>query len=303
MIGKPGVTRLGVHLIFQQEELPKPHPNPAQQEPHRPSLPLGTPKPLHTEDLQPEDWKKDTITSTDGSATDSFASIAEHHKAPSDLEGVEAGRRRFAAQRIRLEQLQKEARLDALQLRQRADDLEQETAEEAARLLREMEEDTTSIAMDENEDGFDVRSNHSYTPTETSSSSPSNDDEYWSSPFRTPTLQARDIDERYPTPTLPTTPPPSIGPSGLRPHVTMEARPQAQRVRPLSRQHAIAIPLASSPAASPPRAEPHSFVVVTREVIDGVNDLTGSPVRRTKRYRARAADLESLHGDSDMKEL
>ncbi|KAI0255466.1 hypothetical protein BJV78DRAFT_1175720 [Lactifluus subvellereus] len=262
-----------------------------------PSPPLRTPKPWRTKDLQPEDWQEGTVASTDRSVIDSLVSIASRRKAPSDLEDVEAARRRVEAQRrdeakrIRVEQLQKQARLGAWKLRQHADDLEREAAEHAARLLGEMEEATASTAAAMDEDGLEVRSNHSYTPTETSSS---DDDEYWSSspslPFYTPTLQAGEIDERSPTPTLPATPSPSI-------------RRQAQQPRPLSRQHAVAIPLASSPTSSPPGAETQSFVVVAREVIDGLNELTGSPVRRTKQYRVRAADLESLHEDSDMEEV
>ncbi|KAI0251629.1 hypothetical protein BJV78DRAFT_1209431, partial [Lactifluus subvellereus] len=226
--------------------------------------------------LQHEDRQEGTVASTDMSVTDNLASIASLRRVPSDLEDVEAARWRVRAQRLEatkrigLEQLQKQARLGAWQLRQRADDLERETAENIARLLQEMEEDTASTAMEEDEDRFDVWSNHSYTPTETSESSSSGDDEYWSSPPHTPRSQTRHIEERSPTPILPTTPLPSAGPSQLGP-VT--------------------------------GAETASFVVVTRQVVDGLNDLTGLPVCRAKRYRVRAADLESLCGDFDMEEL
>ncbi|KAI0251639.1 hypothetical protein BJV78DRAFT_1209561, partial [Lactifluus subvellereus] len=223
-------------------------------------------------DSQPEDHQEGTVASTDVSVTDTLASIASHHRVSSGLEDVEAARQRVEAQRceeakrIWLEQLQKQARLGAWQLRQRAADLERETAENIARLLQEMEEeDTASTAMHEDEERSDVRSNHSYTPTETSSSS--DDDEYWSSPPHTPEFQTRHIEERSLTPTLLTTLLPSAGPSQLGPVTTA------------------------------------SFVVVTRQVVDGLNDLTGSPVRRAKRYRVRAADLESFCGDFDMEEL
>ncbi|KAI0255308.1 hypothetical protein BJV78DRAFT_1179067 [Lactifluus subvellereus] len=268
-----------------------------------PSSPLRTPKPRRTEDLQPEGCQEGTVASTNRSVTDSLASIASHRRVTPDLEDVDATRRRVEAwrreeaTRIRLEQLQKQARLGALQLRQRADDLERENAQDTARLLREMEEGTASTAMDEGEDGVDVRSNHGYTPTETSSSS--DEDEYWSPPppppfpFRASNSQTGHIEEGSPAPTLPATPPPQV---------TMEGR-QAQQGHPLSRQHAVAIPLPPSSTTPLPGAETDSFVVVTRQVVDGLNDLTGSPVRRTKRYRVRAVDLESLYGDFDMGEL
>ncbi|KAI0247921.1 hypothetical protein BJV78DRAFT_1241128 [Lactifluus subvellereus] len=267
-----------------------------------PPSPLRTPRPRRTEDLQPKGCQEGMVASTDRSVTDSPASIALHRRVTSDLEDVDATRQRVEAwhreeaTRIRLEQLQKQARLGALQLRQRADDLERENAQDAARLLQEMEGGTASTAMDEGEDGVDVRSNHGYTPTETSSSS--DEDEYWSPPppfpFRTSNSQTGHIEEGSPAPTLPATPPPQV---------TMEGRRQAQQGHPLSRQHAVAIPLPPSSTMSLPGAETDSFVVVTRQVVDGLNDLTGSPVRRTKRYRVRAVDLESLYGDFDMGEL
>ncbi|KAI0248637.1 hypothetical protein BJV78DRAFT_1234089 [Lactifluus subvellereus] len=267
-----------------------------------PPSPLRTPKPRCTEDLQPEGCREGTVASTDRSVTDSLASIALHRGVTSDLEDVDATRRRVEAwrrkeaTRIRLEQLQKQAQLGALQLRQRADDLEHENAQDAARLLREMEGGTTSTAMEEGEDGIDVQSNHGYTPTETSSSS--DEDEYWSPPpplsFHTSNFQTGHIEEGSPAPTLPATPPPQV---------TMEGRRQAQQGHPLSCQHAVAIPRPSSSTTSLPGAETDSFVVVTRQVVDSLNDLTGSPVRRTKRYRVRAIDLESICGDFDMEEL
>jgi hypothetical protein len=123
------------------------------------------------------------------SVTDTIASIASRRRVHSDLEDIEAARLRVAAQRreeakrIQIEQLQKQARLAAWQLRQCATDLEHEVAESTARLLQEMEVDHQSSAMtedeDEDEDGLDVRSNHSYARTETSEFS--DDDEDWSS--------------------------------------------------------------------------------------------------------------------------
>ena len=198
-----------------------------------------------------------------------------------DREEVEAARRRVEAQRrqeakrIHIEQLQKQARLEAWKLRQRADDLEQEAGESAARLLQE---DTTPVAMDEDKNGFDVQSNHSYPPTETSESS--DDDEQWLSPpplrFHTPTSQTRHIEdfERSQTPTQPATPPPSQ----LGPQVRMETHRHAQ-------------------------PETTSFVVVSRQVVDGLNVLTGLPVLQTKQYRVHAMDLESLYGDFNMEKL
>ena len=143
------------------------------------SLLLRTPRPQRTEDLQPEDCPEGTVTSTDGSVTDTLTSMASRRKIPSYRDDVEAARRRVEVQRrqeakgIRIEQLQQQAQMEAWKLRQRADDLEQEIAEGVAHLLREDE----STSMDEDEDGFDVQSNHSYTPTETSE--PSDDNEHW----------------------------------------------------------------------------------------------------------------------------
>jgi hypothetical protein len=48
--------------------------------------------------------------------------------------------------------------------------------------------------------------------------------------------------------------------------------------------------------------QPFIVPVVTTDM-EGLNDVTGSPVHQTKRYRVGAEDLESLHGDSDMDEL
>ena len=39
-----------------------------------------------------------------------------------------------------------------------------------------------------------------------------------------------------------------------------------------------------------------AFVVVTPQVIDRPDDLTGSPARRTKWYCVRSTDLERLWG-------
>jgi hypothetical protein len=178
------------------------------------SLLLRTPRPRRTEDLQPEDCPEGTVTSTDGSVTDTLSFTASRRKVPSYRDDVEAARRRVEAQRrqeakrIRIEQLQKQARLEAWKLRQQADDLEQETAKGVAHLLRE----DRSTSMDEDEDGFDVQSNHSYAPTETSEPS----DGHWlSSPplwLNAPNSQKCHIEdsERSPTPTLPATPP--LGP-------------------------------------------------------------------------------------------
>lgn len=38
------------------------------------------------------------------------------------------------------------------------------------------------------------------------------------------------------------------------------------------------------------------------EVMDGLDDLTGSHVRHEKRYRVRPANLESFYGNSDKEE-
>ena len=108
VIGRPSATGLGVHLVFLSKS-PKPslsprpcpstraqpkedvemvdsseresrsssdsdtdtvEPNPPYGKYHRPSLPLQTPKPWRTEDLQPEGCQEGTVTSTDGSVTD-----------------------------------------------------------------------------------------------------------------------------------------------------------------------------------------------------------------------------------------
>ena len=149
------------------------------------------------------------------------------------------------------------------------------------------------MTEDEDEDGLDVRSKHSYARTETSESS--DDDEDWSSLPRL-LFDASNF-QTSPTPTLPATPPPSqLGPLA-------EARHEAQKGRSLYRQHGAAIPLASSPTLELPGANMTCFVVVTRQVVNGLNSLTGLPVRRTKRYRVRAAGLESLCGDFNMEEL
>jgi hypothetical protein len=60
----------------------------------------------------------------------------------------------------------------------------------------------------------------------------------------------------------------------------------------LRQQHAV--PLTT------PRA--HGLVVVTQSVVDGLDDLTGSHVRRSKHYLVHGVDLESLYGNSDMEE-
>jgi len=271
-----------------------------------PSSTLNAPRaPRRTEDRRPEDWNGGNLASTDGGVADSMAHITKRRLAPrSDLKDIEAARRRVEeqrlteAKRIRLEQLMKRAQREVQQLRQRADDLECENAEELTQLLRrEMEideegEETQSRTREEEGDGelLEVQSN-GYTPTEVYSEN----DGYqprWSSPsLSLPPALSHPRDERSltPTPTLrPSSGPPQVaGPSSSR------LGPQVQLARgPLRRQHAVPL--------TPPRAG--EFVVVTRQVVDGLDNLTGSHVHRTKRYRVRQADLESIYGNSDREE-
>ncbi|KAI0253239.1 hypothetical protein BJV78DRAFT_1195237 [Lactifluus subvellereus] len=275
-----------------------------QHAPHhehdKPSSTLDAPRvPRRTGDRRPEDWNGGNLASIDGRVVNSMAHMTKCGQAPrSDLKDVEAARRRVEVQRhaeakkIRIEQLMKRARREAQQLRQRAADLERETAEEVARLLREeMEtdkeegEEARSREMEEDgdKDRFDVQSNGSYTPTEIYSAD-DGDQPRWSSPFPSPspmplpTPYPRNERSPTPTPAQPPSPgPPQVaGPSGLR------LGTQVQLARgPFRRQSTM--PLALSPrTTTPPRAD--EFVVVTRQVADGLDDLTASHVRHKKWY-------------------
>ena len=280
----------------------------------RPSSTLKAPRvPRRAGDRRLENWIGRNFAPADGSVPDSTAPVAQRRPAPySDLKDVEEARRRVhqqrlkEAKRIQLEQLLKGAQREARQLRQRADDLEHETSEHMERLLRgeeEVDEEEVKAAkptaMEEDgadEDQSDVQSNWSYTPTEVYSRD-GGDQPRRSSPSPSllrpvsPTISTHSRNERSqtPTPTRPSTPvtPQVTGPSSLR------LEPYVQRARgPLHRQHTMVL--------TPPLAD--EFVVVTRQVVDGLDDVAGSHVRRTKHYLVRQADLESLHGKSDMEE-
>ena len=150
------------------------------QEHKGPPSTLDTPKaPRRTEDWRPEEWHKGSVASTDASVMNSPAPITKRWPAPhSDIEDVEAARQRVQEQRLaeakrfQIEQLWKGAQREAQQLRQRAADLEHETAKEIAQLLQmEMEmngEGQSRDMLEEDGDGdrFEVQSNRSYTPTE-----------------------------------------------------------------------------------------------------------------------------------------
>ncbi|KAI0246254.1 hypothetical protein BJV78DRAFT_1256533, partial [Lactifluus subvellereus] len=261
----------------------------------RPSSTLNAPRaPRRTEDRRLEDWNRGNLASIDGRVVDSMSHITKRWPAPrSDLKDVEAARQRVEVQRlaeakkIRIEQLMKRAQREAQQLRQRAADLERETAEDVARLLREeMETDEgegeEARSRDTEEDGdgdkFDVQSNGSYTLTEVYSTDDGHQPR-WSSPFPSPPPAplsgSHPCDERSPTPTP--TQPQSPGPPQVAGLSSLRLEPQVQPAQgPLRPQSTM--PLAHLPrTTTPPRGD--EFVVVTRQVVDGLDDLTGSHVR------------------------
>ena len=341
-LGKPSATGLGVHLIFLSEGSPRPTTSPgpgprarpstgpreeqdvkmvdssesssgsdtdtAEHTPNRehiiPSRILNAPTALRrTEVRRLEDWNRGGFVSTDGSVQDGTAHIAKRRPAPHwDLEDIEAARQRVHQQRIieakkiQLEQLVKGAQREAQQLRQRADDLERETSERFERLLRgetEIDEgegeepETTAV---EDGDQSDVRSNWSYAPTEVYSNEGDHPRRASPSPPLpspiSPSTPTHPREERSQTPTPAS--PQVAGASSLL------LEPQGQLAQgPLHRQHTRLL--------TPPRAD--EFVVVTRQVVDRLDDLTGSYVRRTKHYRVRQTDLESLYGNSGMEEV
>ncbi|KAI0248007.1 hypothetical protein BJV78DRAFT_1285128 [Lactifluus subvellereus] len=88
-----------------------------------PSSPLQTLKPRRIEELQPEDGQEGGVTSTGASASRQGITVSR------------SSERQAEAKRIRLEQLRKGTQMAALQLRQRATDLEHGAAEDEARLL------------------------------------------------------------------------------------------------------------------------------------------------------------------------
>ncbi|KAI0246249.1 hypothetical protein BJV78DRAFT_1256497, partial [Lactifluus subvellereus] len=269
-----------------------------RQEHIGPSSTLDAPRvPRRTEDRQPEDWNGGNLASTDGRVADSMAHVAKRRPAPrSDLKDVEAARRRVKVQRlaeakkIRIEQLMKRAQREAQQLRQRAADLERESAEDVARLLREEmetdeegegEEARSRNTEDGDGDQFDVQSNGSYTPTEVYSTDDGHQPR-WSSPFPSPppaTLPApHPHDERSPTPTP--TQPTSPGPPQVAGPPSLRLGTQVQLARGPLRQQST-MPLTHLPrTTTPPRAD--EFVVVSRQVVDGLDDLTGSHVCHKK---------------------
>jgi hypothetical protein len=172
--------------------------NTPQQKYTEPSSTLNVPRaPRWTEGRRPEDWNGGNLVSAGGSVTDRTVHVAKRRPAPhSDYKDVEAARRRVQRQRlaeakkIHLEQLIKGAQREAQQLRQRATDLERETAEEVERLLREETEmgegngeEARSRDMEGggDEDHFEVQSNCSHAPTEVYSTD-DGDKPRWSSP-------------------------------------------------------------------------------------------------------------------------
>jgi hypothetical protein len=122
---------------------------------------------------------------------DSLATVAGHCRVRLSSKGkkeIEAARSRVAAQRredakrIRIEQVKERFLMEARALRQRAADFEREAEEDAAQLVRAMEEkdkeeisesESESTAMEEDRD--DVLSNHSHAPTEVYSDSEQED--------------------------------------------------------------------------------------------------------------------------------
>ncbi|KAN0129668.1 hypothetical protein V8E53_012488 [Lactarius tabidus] len=280
-----------------------------------PTSALRTPRPQRHGEQRQEDWREGSVASST-SVADSMASIVERGRVlRSQLQDVQAGRRRVEeqrraeGQRIRIEQIHKLFEEQESILRERLTALQQEYEQVIAQLDQE---DSEGFAMKEE---FENESNFEYTPTETSESGqqqqqrlrsptpwpyPGHENRQksltpWAEPGNVPPMVCI---SQSPSPSP--SPPPVAGPSRMGPSM-ME---QHQQERGLRRQHAQHMYISPRKYTSSPGSE---FVTVTQRVQrlgpsgTAIFDaFTNEPVLETRRYRVRADVLQGIEEDSDM---
>ncbi|KAI9444152.1 hypothetical protein H4582DRAFT_1066065 [Lactarius indigo] len=285
-----------------------------------PTSALRTPRPQRHGEQRQEDWREGSVAST-VSVADSMASIVERGRVlRSQLQDVQAGRkrveeqRRAEGQRIRVEQIHRLFEEQEKILRERLTALQQEYEQVIAQLDQE---DSEGFSIKEESES---ESNWEYTPTETSESgrqqqrlrSPMP----WAYPGRenrqkslTPWAEPGNVppNVRFASPSLSpsSSPVPVAGPSRMGPSM-MEQHQQEQSSRGLRRQHAQHM-FVSPRKYSNTGGE---FVTVTQRIQKlgpsgtAVFDAyTNEPVVETKRYRVRADILQGIDEDSDMEDL
>ncbi|KAH9059573.1 hypothetical protein EDB87DRAFT_766772 [Lactarius vividus] len=284
-----------------------------------PTSALRTPRPQRHGEQRQEDWREGSVASS-VSVADSMASIVERGRVlRSQLQDVQAGRRRVEeqrraeGQRIRVEQIHRLFEEQERILRERLTALQQEYEQVIAQLDQEGSEGFSVKEESETESNFE------YTPTETSGSesgqrrrSPTP----WAYPGRenrqkslTPWAEPGNVppNVRIASPSLSpsSSPAPVAGPSHMGPSM-MEQHRQEQSRRGLRRQHAQHM-----------FVSPHKYLNTGGEfvtVMQRVQKLgpsgtavfdayTNEPVVETKRYRVRADVLQGINEDSDMEDL
>jgi hypothetical protein len=253
--------------------LPDPHHDAEPHTPRRqyeaPTSTLATPRlRKRTEDRRTKGCKDGIAASSDASVGVNHASMVKHrrgrHSAPDSAE-VEAARRRGAAQRR--EQAMKAC---VEQEKKRASLEAWVLRQRAADLEREAEEEEARLIgevemMEEEEE------------EEGEGEEEEDSDEVVSNYSYAPTeVYSAAEQECWTRPSPFKTQQQRRGGHGLHRHDAVMVHPQVTTSEP--------------------------YVVVTRMVND-LNTVTGSSVQRTKRYRVRIDDLESLQGSSDMDEL
>ncbi|KAH9038529.1 hypothetical protein EDB85DRAFT_1932808 [Lactarius pseudohatsudake] len=283
-----------------------------------PTSALRTPRPQRHGEQRQEDWREGSVASS-VSVADSMASLVERGRVlRSQLQDVQAGRRRVEeqrraeGQRIRVEQIHRLFEEQERSLRERLTALQQEYEQVIAQLDEEGSEGFSVKEESETE------SNWEYTPTETSESGQQQQRRRsptpWADPGRenrqkslTPWAEPGNVppNVRFASPSLSpsSSPPPApvAGPSHMGP--SMMEREQSSRV--LRRQHAQHM------FVSPHKySNTGGFVTVTQRVqklgpsgTAVFNAYTNEPVVETKRYRVRADVLQGIDEDSDMEDL
>ncbi|KAH9026289.1 hypothetical protein EDB83DRAFT_2319801 [Lactarius deliciosus] len=283
-----------------------------------PTSALRTPRPQRHGEQRQEDWREGSVASS-VSVADSMASLVERGRVlRSQLQDVQAGRRRVEeqrraeGQRIRVEQIHRLFEEQERSLRERLAALQQEYEQVIAQLDEEGSEGFSVKEESETESNFE------YTPTETSESgqqrrrSPTP----WPYPGRenrqkslTPWAEPGNVppNVRFASPSLSpsSSPPPVAGPSHMGPSM-MEQHRQEQSSRSLRRQHAQHMFVSPHKYSS----TGGGFVTVTQRVqklgpsgTAVFNAYTNEPVVETKHYRVRADVLQGIDEDSDMEDL
>ncbi|KAI0249348.1 hypothetical protein BJV78DRAFT_1227709 [Lactifluus subvellereus] len=293
-IGKPSATGLGVHIIFLSEQSPIPTTS------QRPS----TRTPREEEDIEMVD-SSESSSDSDIDTAEQHTPRREHKRPSSTLDAPRVPRRtedrrpRTGTEGTRIHRRESSGQHGAYRKASASSPLRSEgcrgsSVESEGAAPRRGQEDPNRAADEAGSAG-----GAAIAPTRGRPRASILDRRWhqprWSSLSPSPppaTLPApHPHDERSPTPT------PTLPPSPGLPQV---AGPSIQLARGPLRQQST-MPLAHLPrTTTPPRAD--EFVVVARQVVDGLDDLTGSHVRHKKWYRVRAADLESLNGSSDMEE-